>query len=75
MLEPLIPNPKNKKERKRGRRAAAAADAVYREVQRLGAVIQRLDESRAFFLEQQLRLAHDLRQAGVPMEGVVRRES
>ena len=74
MLEPLIPEPKNAKQRKAARVRQAMADAAYIEVQRIGSVIQCIDGIRAYFLEEQLRLAHALAMAGVPMEGVVRRE-
>lgn len=71
MLEPLVPDPKNAKQRKQAARALAAARAQYAEVQRLGSVIQALDGMRAYLLEEQLRMAHDLARAGAPMEGVI----
>lgn len=74
MLDPLIPHPKNAKQRKAARARQAAAEAAYLEVQRIGSVIQHIDGIRSYFLEEQLRLAHALAMAGVPMEGVVRRE-
>lgn len=74
MLEHLILEPKNIKQRKRARRALSAAMEQYASVQRLGSLIQVLDVTRAHLLDQQLRLAAELRAAGAPMEGVVWRE-
>jgi len=73
MLDPLIPEPRNKKQRKAAHIWQAAADAQYLEVQRLGAMIGQLDLAREYLLSTQLRLARELALAGVPMDGVVRK--
>lgn len=72
---PLIPNPKNAKQRKEAKKREAVARAQYLEVQRLGGVIAQLDMARAETLSAQLTLARDLAAAGAPMEGVIWRES